>query len=76
MLKFLIFVTNRCLYEHAPLVPHDSHNVQWIDGLQDLHLTQSSLHQDEHTSPANTSTRGERKRREEGRGEIYNYLIT
>lgn len=53
--------THRGLDHHGPLVPHGSHDVQWIHRLTALHQTHRSLHGDEHSSPANPSA-GQRDR--------------
>ena len=50
--------TYRCLYKHSSLVSHDSDDIQWVNGFQNLHLAESSLHQNKHTSSTNAGTGG------------------
>ena len=44
------------LDKHSSLVSHCPHNLQRIDGLQDLHLAQCCLHQHENSRSTNSST--------------------
>ena len=44
-------VTYRSLYHHGPLVPHGSHDVEWIDGFVGLDEALGRLHQDQHARP-------------------------
>ena len=52
----MVHPTHRCLHEHPSLVPHVPDDLQGIDWLQDLHLAEGSLHEDEHACAADAST--------------------